>query len=184
MARERLRAAISPCTGAAIALALGAPAALAGGQVHRVPADFAVKKEWPWVKAIGYSVRITQHADGRETDEVRYYILSRLVTASEFATRLAGSSDLYQADGRKPYASIDFITCHDGFTLQDLVSYNEKHNEANKEGNRDGANDNNSWNCGSEGPSDDPAVKALRGRQKANLMATLLLSQLSAASPM
>src|SRR5262249_7869046 len=76
-----------------------------------------------------------------------------------------------------PYASINFITCHDGFTLQDLVSYNEKHNEANGEGNRDGANDNNSWNGGVEGPTDDPAARALRERQKRNLIATLLLSE-------
>ena len=82
-----------------------------------------------------------------------------------------------QQSGRRPYASINFITCHDGFTLQDLVSYNDKHNEANGEDNRDGANDNNSWNCGAEGPTDDPAINALRERQKRNLMATLLLSQ-------
>jgi glycogen operon protein len=96
---------------------------------------------------------------------------------SEFATRLAGSSDLYQDDGRKPYNSVNFITCHDGFTLQDLVSYNQKHNEANGEDNRDGANDNNSWNCGAEGPTDEPPVLALREKQKRNLVATLLLSQ-------
>ena len=96
---------------------------------------------------------------------------------NEFATRFSGSSDLYQDDGRKPYASINFVTCHDGFTLQDLVSYNEKHNEANGEDNRDGADDNRSWNCGVEGPTDDPAINALRERQKRNLMATLLLSQ-------
>ena len=94
----------------------------------------------------------------------------------EFATRLSGSSDLYDDDGRKPYASINFITCHDGFTLQDLVSYNEKHNDANGESNQDGANDNNSWNCGAEGPTDDAAINALRAQQKRNLMATLLLS--------
>jgi len=96
--------------------------------------------------------------------------------ASECATRLSGSSDLYQQSGRAPYASINFITCHDGFTLQDLVSYHDKHNEANGEGNRDGANDNNSWNCGAEGPSDDPKIRALRERQKRNLVATLFLS--------
>ena len=98
-------------------------------------------------------------------------------TLSEFATRLSGSSDLYQDDGRKPYASINFITCHDGFTLHDLVSYNDKHNEANGEDNHDGANDNNSWNCGAEGPTDDPAINALRGQQKRNFIATLFLSQ-------
>ena len=89
---------------------------------------------------------------------------------------MSGSSDLYQDDGRKPYASINFITCHDGFTLEDLVSFNEKHNEANGEENRDGANDNNSWNCGAEGPTDDPKIIELRERQKRNLMASLVLS--------
>src|SRR5438132_10858808 len=97
--------------------------------------------------------------------------------ASEFATRLAGSSDLYEQSGRQPYASINFITAHDGFTLNDLVSYNEKHNEANLEENRDGENNNLSWNCGAEGPTDDAGVKVLRERQKRNLLATLLLSQ-------
>jgi glycogen operon protein len=95
----------------------------------------------------------------------------------EFARRLTGSSDLYGRSGRRPHASINFVTAHDGFTLQDLVSYNEKHNEANLEGNRDGHNNNLSWNCGVEGPSDDPEVRALRLRQKRNLLATLLLSQ-------
>ena len=93
------------------------------------------------------------------------------------ARRLTGSSDLYEASGRKPHASINFVTAHDGFTLQDLVSYNEKHNEANGEGNRDGHNDNRSWNCGVEGPTDDPVIKKLRIRQKRNLISTLLLSQ-------
>ena len=96
---------------------------------------------------------------------------------SEFSTRLSGSSDLYKGDGRKPYASINFVTCHDGFTLQDLVSYNDKHNEANGEGNRDGSSDNRSWNCGVEGPSEDPAINELRERQIRNMLATLLLSQ-------
>jgi isoamylase len=95
----------------------------------------------------------------------------------DFAQRFTGSSDLYEASGRKPHASINFITAHDGFTLQDLVSYNEKHNEANGEDNRDGHNDNRSWNCGVEGPTDDPAIERLRARQRRNLMATLLLSQ-------
>jgi glycogen operon protein len=95
----------------------------------------------------------------------------------DFARRFTGSADLYEASGRKPHASINFITAHDGFTLQDLVSYNEKHNEANGEDSRDGHNDNRSWNCGVEGPTDDPAIKALRARQRRNLMATLLLSQ-------
>jgi isoamylase len=95
----------------------------------------------------------------------------------EFASRFTGSSDLYQDDGRRPFASINFVTCHDGFTLADLVSYDEKHNEANGEGNRDGTPDNRSWNCGVEGPTDDPEVLALRERQQRNFLATLLLSQ-------
>jgi isoamylase len=94
-----------------------------------------------------------------------------------FAQRFTGSSDLYQADGRTPAASINFVTAHDGFTLRDLVSYNEKHNEANLEGNRDGTDDNRSWNCGVEGPTEDPAVNELRERQQRNFLATLFLSQ-------
>jgi glycogen operon protein len=96
---------------------------------------------------------------------------------ADFAERFAGSSDLYESDGRKPFASINFVTAHDGFTLSDLVSYNEKHNEANKEDNKDGTDDNRSWNCGAEGPTDDPEVNALRARQRRNFIATLLLSQ-------
>ncbi|MGN2392548.1 glycogen debranching protein GlgX [Pelomicrobium sp. G1] len=95
----------------------------------------------------------------------------------EFARRLTGSSDLYGKSGRSPHASINFVTAHDGFTLHDLVTYNEKHNEANLEENRDGHNHNLSWNCGVEGETDDPQVNALRARQKRNLLATLLLSQ-------
>ena len=95
----------------------------------------------------------------------------------EFARRLTGSSDLYQDDGRRPFASVNFITAHDGFTLRDLVSYNDKHNEANQEDNRDGTDDNRSWNCGVEGETDDPEVNALRERQQRNFLATLLLSQ-------
>jgi isoamylase len=93
------------------------------------------------------------------------------------AYRLTGSSDLYERGGRRPYASINFVTSHDGFTLADLVSYNEKHNEANGEDNRDGENHNLSWNCGVEGPSEDPAVREGRARQRRNFLATLLLSQ-------
>ncbi len=133
--------------------------------------------------------------NGKYRDVVRKFWKGDGGTASEFATRLSGSSDLYQQSGRAPYASINFITCHDGFTLQDLVSYNEKHNEANGEDNKDGANDNNSWNCVVEGPVDDvsggspsgvphgsppsgdPGVNVLRARQKRNLIATLLLSE-------
>ena len=95
----------------------------------------------------------------------------------DFASRFTGSSDLYEHDGRKPSASINFITAHDGFTLRDLVSYNEKHNEANLEGNRDGDNHNRSWNHGVEGETDDPAIIELRDRQMRNFLATLLLSQ-------
>ena len=95
---------------------------------------------------------------------------------SELATRLSGSSDLYEQSGRRPYASINFITAHDGFTLADLVSYNDKHNEANGEDNADGENHNLSWNCGVEGPTTDRRVLELRERQRRNLMATLLLS--------
>ena len=95
----------------------------------------------------------------------------------DFARRLTGSSDFYEHSGRKPYASVNFITAHDGFTLHDLVSYNGKHNEANGEDNRDGTDNNNSWNCGVEGPTDDPDIIALRARQKRNLLATLMLSQ-------
>jgi glycogen operon protein len=94
-----------------------------------------------------------------------------------FAQRFTGSSDLYESDGRHPFASINFVTCHDGFTLRDLVSYDAKHNEANGEGGRDGTDDNRSWNCGVEGETDDPAVKELRDRQSRNILATLLLSQ-------
>ena len=94
-----------------------------------------------------------------------------------FASRLAGSSDLYESDGREPFASINFITAHDGFTLRDLVSYNEKHNEVNQEGNRDGTDDNRSWNCGVEGDTDSADVLALRTRQQRNFLTTLLISQ-------
>jgi glycogen operon protein len=96
---------------------------------------------------------------------------------AQFASRFTGSSDLYQSDGRAPFASINFITAHDGFTLRDLVSYNDKHNEANGEGNQDGTDDNRSWNHGAEGPTDDPEINALRARQQRNFLTTLLLSQ-------
>jgi glycogen operon protein len=95
----------------------------------------------------------------------------------ELAYRLTGSSDLYERSGRRPSASINFITCHDGFTLNDLVSYNDKHNEANLEENHDGESNNRSWNCGVEGQTNDPQVNALRARQRRNFFATLLLSQ-------
>ncbi|HEU5362302.1 MAG TPA: glycogen debranching protein GlgX [Gaiellaceae bacterium] len=95
----------------------------------------------------------------------------------DFASRFGGSADLYEQDGRRPFASVNFVTAHDGFTLRDLVSYNEKHNEANGEENNDGTTDNRSWNCGVEGPTDDPGVLALRARQSRNFLATLFLSQ-------
>jgi glycogen operon protein len=115
--------------------------------------------------------------NGKYRDSVRRFWRGDGGQVSEFASRLAGSSDLYEQSGRRPYASINFVTAHDGFTLRDLVSYNEKHNQANGEGNRDGENNNASWNCGVEGPTDDPAINALRAKQMRNLMATLLLSQ-------
>ena len=101
----------------------------------------------------------------------------RAATLGEFASRLTGSSDLYEHSSRKPIASINFITAHDGFTLRDLVSYNEKHNDANLEGNRDGESHNRSWNCGAEGPTDEAAINHLRARQQRNFLTTLLLSQ-------
>jgi isoamylase len=115
--------------------------------------------------------------NGRYRDTVRDYWRGKDQTLPELAGRLTGSSDLYEHTGRKPWASINFVTCHDGFTLRDLVSYNEKHNEANGEDNRDGESDNRSWNCGVEGETDDPEVNALRKRQARNLLATLFLSQ-------
>jgi isoamylase len=115
--------------------------------------------------------------NGKYRDSVRDYWRSQDQTLGEFAYRITGSSDLYEATGRRPYASVNFITAHDGFTLNDLVSYNDKHNEANGEENRDGESHNRSWNCGAEGPTEDPAVNALRNRQKRNLLTTLFLSQ-------
>jgi isoamylase len=115
--------------------------------------------------------------NGKYRDTVRDYWRSQDRTLAEFANRLTGSSDLYERTGRRPYASVNFVTAHDGFTLRDLVSYSEKHNEANGEDNRDGDNDNRSWNCGVEGPTNDPAANALRSRQQRNFLATLLLSQ-------
>ncbi|MDQ2948909.1 MAG: glycogen debranching protein GlgX, partial [Acidobacteriota bacterium] len=129
-----------------------------GYQVGRFPALWA---EW----------------NGKYRDVVRRYWKGDDGQLAELGYRLTGSSDLYQRDGRRPSASINFLTAHDGFTLNDLVSYNEKHNEANGEENRDGANDNNSWNHGVEGPTDDAGIIELRERQKRNLLMTLLLSQ-------
>ncbi|MGI5129444.1 glycogen debranching protein GlgX [Pseudonocardia sp. CA-107938] len=115
--------------------------------------------------------------NGKYRDTVRDFWRGEPGTLGEFASRLTGSSDLYQDDGRRPYASINFVTAHDGFTLADLVSYNEKHNEANGEGGNDGESHNRSWNCGVEGPTDDEGVLALRARQQRNFIATTLLSQ-------
>jgi isoamylase len=115
--------------------------------------------------------------NGKYRDTVRDYWRGEPATLGEFASRLTGSSDLYEATGRRPSASINFVTCHDGFTLNDLVSYNEKHNEANGEDSRDGESHNRSWNCGVEGPTDDPEILTLRGRQMRNVLATLVLSQ-------
>jgi len=114
--------------------------------------------------------------NGLYRDTVRDFWRGQAPVA-EFALRFTGSSDLYQSDGRKPFASINFVTAHDGFTLRDLVSYNEKHNEANKERNHDGSDDNRSWNCGVEGETDDPGILARRARQQRNFLSTLFLSQ-------
>jgi isoamylase len=115
--------------------------------------------------------------NGKYRDTVRDYWRGEPATLGEFASRLTGSSDLYEVSSRRPSASINFVTAHDGFTLNDLVSYNEKHNEANGEDNRDGESHNRSWNCGVEGPTDDPDIVALRCRQMRNFWATLMISQ-------
>ena len=115
--------------------------------------------------------------NGKFRDTVRDYWRGEAATLDEFAYRLTGSADLYEHTGRRPVASINFVIAHDGFTLADLVSYNEKHNDANGEDNRDGESHNRSWNCGAEGPTDDPAVNALRAQQQRNFLTTLLLSQ-------
>jgi len=115
--------------------------------------------------------------NGRYRDTVRDFWRGQPATLPEFASRITGSSDLYEHTGRKPAASINFITAHDGFTLNDLVSYNDKHNEANGEDNRDGESNNRSWNCGAEGPTNDANITELRSRQRRNFLATLLLSQ-------
>jgi glycogen operon protein len=115
--------------------------------------------------------------NGKYRDTIRDFWRGEDHSLADFGFRLTGSSDLYQEDGRRPFASINFITAHDGFTLNDLVTYNEKHNEANGESNQDGENHNRSWNHGVEGPTDDPQVHGLRERQKRNFLATLALSQ-------
>ena len=136
----------------------------------------------PWdLGAGGYQVGNFPHGwaewNDKYRDTMRAYWKGDGGLIGEFARRLTGSSDLYGSSGRQPYASINFVTAHDGFTLQDLVSYDAKHNEANGEDNRDGSDNNLSWNCGVEGPTDDPAINALRARQVRNLLATLLLSR-------
>lgn len=115
--------------------------------------------------------------NGKYRDTVRRFWKGDGGQLSDLAYRITGSSDLYEFDGRRPYASINFVTAHDGFTMCDLVSYNEKHNEANKDDNKDGTNDNESWNMGAEGPTDDPAINNLREKQIRNFFSTLLLSQ-------
>jgi isoamylase len=115
--------------------------------------------------------------NGKYRDTVRDFWRGADQTLAEFGYRFTGSSDLYESTARRPNASVNFVTAHDGFTLRDLVSYNEKHNEANGEDNRDGESHNRSWNCGAEGPTDDPAINALRARQTRNFLATLMLSQ-------
>ncbi len=115
--------------------------------------------------------------NGKFRDTVRDYWRGEDASLGEFASRLTGSADLYEHTARRPVASINFVTAHDGFTLADLVSYNEKHNEANGEDNNDGESNNKSWNCGAEGPTDDPEINALRARQQRNLIATTVLSQ-------
>jgi glycogen operon protein len=151
--------------------------------IHQDPVLSAVKLiAEPWdLGPNGYQVGnfpvLWTEWNGKYRDCARRFWKGSGGTISELASRLAGSSDLYAHNGRRPSASLNFITAHDGFTLRDLVSYNGKHNEANGEENRDGCNDNDSWNCGAEGPTEDPAINALRARQQRNLLATLLLSQ-------
>ncbi len=136
----------------------------------------------PWdVGEGGYQVgnfpALWSEWNGKYRDTLRDFWRGEPSTLPELAARFTGSSDLYSSNGRRPHAGINFVTCHDGFTLRDLVSFNEKHNEANGEDNRDGESHNRSWNCGAEGDTDDPAVLALRSRQQRNFLATLFLSQ-------
>jgi len=151
--------------------------------IHQDPVISQVKLiAEPWdVGSGGYQVGnfpvLWAEWNGKYRDTVRRYWKGDEGQISDLGYRLTGSSDLYQHDGRRPYASINFVTAHDGFTLEDLVSYNEKHNEANGENNQDGDNNNHSWNMGVEGPTDDPEILAARERQKRNLLATLFLSQ-------
>src|ERR1700722_11969660 len=168
------------------------PPALARGphEVDRWSTFFEVLQQDPVISRVkliaepwdlgegGYQVGnfpvLWAECNGRYRDSVRRFWKGNTGLVGEIAYRLSGSSDLFQPTGKRPYASINFVTSHDGFTLNDLVSYNEKHNEANGEGNRDGDNNNRSWNCGAEGPTDDPNILALRAKQKRNFIATLL----------
>jgi isoamylase len=151
--------------------------------IHQDPVVSKVKLiAEPWdVGPGGYQVGnfpvLWTEWNGRYRDTMRDFWRGARTGVADVAYRLTGSSDLYQDDGRRPYASINFVTAHDGFTLHDLVSYNDKHNETNGEGNRDGSNDNRSWNCGVEGPTDDSEVSFLRERQRRNFLTSLLLSQ-------
>ena len=151
--------------------------------IHQDPVLSQVKLiAEPWdVGSGGYQVGnfpvLWSEWNGKYRDCVRDYWRGSEQRLAEFAFRLTGSSDLYESSGRAPSASINFVTCHDGFTLRDLVSYERKHNEANLEDNRDGSDDNRSWNCGVEGPAPDLAINALRSRQQRNFLATLMLSQ-------
>ena len=124
----------------------------------------------------GFAGQRWKEWNGRFRDDVRSFVRGDPGVVQALADRLLGSPDLYAARPREPAQSINFVTCHDGFTLEDLVTYNTKHNEANREGNRDGSDDNRSWNCGAEGPTDDPEVLALRARQVRNLLAITVLS--------
>jgi glycogen operon protein len=150
--------------------------------IHQDPVLSQVKLiAEPWdVGPGGYQVGnfpvLWSEWNGVYRDSMRDYWRG-FTNCGEFAQRLSGSADLYEADGRDPFASINFITAHDGFTLRDLVSYEQKHNEANLEDNQDGTDDNRSWNCGAEGETDDPEILALRARQQRNFLTTLLVSQ-------
>src|SRR3712207_4039254 len=149
--------------------------------IHQDPVLSQVKLiAEPWdVGPGGYQVGnfpvLWSEWNGMYRDVVRDFWRGQSPVA-EFAARFTGSSDLYEEDGRTPGASVNFVTAHDGFTLRDLVTYNGKHNEANLEANRDGTDDNRSWNCGSEGETDDAAINTLRARQQRNFLATLFLS--------
>jgi glycogen operon protein len=151
--------------------------------IHQDPVISQVKLiAEPWdVGPGGYQVGnfpvLWSEWNGKYRDHIRSFWKGDEVGVAELAYRLSGSSDLYEYSGRMPSASINFITAHDGFTLRDLVSYNDKHNAANGEDGRDGDDHNNSWNCGVEGPTDDPKIRKLRARQQRNLLTTLILSQ-------